>query len=98
MLEPNVEELTNRIDNKYILCNVAAARAKQLVQPVGIESVLEDEQEEHPLTASLKEIAMGVIGYVAMDTTVTKEDEVSAQVKAEVDSTVDKADDKDIIE
>ncbi len=98
MLEPNVEELTNRIDNKYILCNVAAARAKQLVQPAGIETVIEEEQEEHPLTAALKEIGMGVIGYTELDTTISKEDEVTEQVKAEVDAGVDKADDDAIIE
>lgn len=92
-----VEDLTARIDNKYILCNVAAARAKQLVQPAGIEMMYEDESEIHPLTAALNEIAKGVIAYVSLDTTVTKEDEVSAQVKVEVDASTDKADDDAII-
>lgn len=98
MLDPCTEELTDRISNKYILCNVAAARAKQLVQPSGIETIMEEDQTDHPLTVSLKEIAMGVIGYMSLETDPDKEDEVAETAKAEVDSAVDKADDTAIIE
>jgi DNA-directed RNA polymerase subunit omega len=68
MIKPSIEELLPKADNKYILVNMAAKRARHLVSNRQVEN--EDWIQEKPVSRACREIAEDMITYS------TPEDEV----------------------
>ena len=60
MLHPSMTELLEKVDNRYLLVNVAAKRARQLA--LGARPMVKCDSENH-LDVALLEIGQGLIGY-----------------------------------
>lgn len=60
MLNPSIDNLLERIDNKYILTSLVAKRARELF--AGDEPLIDDEFVNY-VTTSVHEVNEGKIGY-----------------------------------
>ena len=60
MINPPLEVLLNKVDDKYTLCVVAAKRAREILNS---GEVLIDGKIQKPVSVALAEIASGKITY-----------------------------------
>lgn len=60
LIEPTVQELLEKVDNRYRLVTIAARRARQLI---GGQQPLVDTDSIKPLTIAVNEINEKVIEY-----------------------------------
>lgn len=74
MLNPSIDDLLQKIDNKYILTSLVAKRARQLFE--GDESLI-DEYFVNYVTTSVHEIEEGKVTYQA------KVEEIEAEIAGE---------------
>ncbi|MEA4822543.1 MAG: DNA-directed RNA polymerase subunit omega [Clostridiaceae bacterium] len=61
MIDPNVTALLAKIPNRYMIVNVAAARARDISQQAEDEELYLDDK---PVTLALREIAEGKLHIV----------------------------------
>jgi len=59
LIQPSIDEMQERYEDKYLLATLASRRAKDLLQ--GKRSITE-EREINPVSQAAKEIAEGLIG------------------------------------
>lgn len=60
MLEPSIDELIDKVGNRYSLCIIAAKRARYLINQE-TEDASEEEIMEKPLSTAIDEIMKGEI-------------------------------------
>lgn len=72
MLKPAINEVLEKIDNRYFLISTVAKRARDLVD--GEEPLVYCEETEKPVCVATNEIVQGKIGYRLLS-----EEEVAAQ-------------------
>ena len=58
MLHPSMTELLEKVDNRYLLVNVAAKRARQIAEEAEINEV---KLSEKPVKLALDDIVSGMI-------------------------------------
>ena len=56
MLHPSMSELLEKVDNRYLLVNVAAKRAREIAQDAEDEG---EQLNEKPVSLAIQEIADG---------------------------------------
>ncbi len=64
MLDPTINELKAKMNNRYLLVNVAAQRAREIAQRAEDEEIF---LENKPVTIALHEIADGEIRVVPVE-------------------------------
>lgn len=70
MIDPNVNALLAKIPNRYMIVNVAAARAREISQKAEDEELYLDDK---PVTLALREIADGKLHIVPKNEEETEE-------------------------
>lgn len=61
MINPSLEVLLDRVDDKYTLCIVAAKRAREIISHS--EALVVNGESQKPVSIALEEIAAGKITY-----------------------------------
>lgn len=77
MINPPIDRLMEKVDNKYMLAQVVAKRARELYE--GDEKLI-DEDYINLITVSVEELDQDKVGYYLV-----QEDEKPAKVKTDVD-------------
>lgn len=62
MLKPSINEVLNKIDNRYYLVGTVAKRAREIVDGADIY-VLNKQKETKPVSLATQEVAEGKISY-----------------------------------
>lgn len=83
MLDPTINELKAKMNNRYLLVNVAAQRAREIAQNAEDEEI---SLENKPVTIALHEIADGEIHIVP------QEENAEAQEPSEIPEVPDATD------
>ncbi len=65
MLYPSINDLLEKTENRYILVNQVAKRARQIVE--GSDNLIET-KEKKPVSIATLEVFEGEIGYLARET------------------------------
>jgi DNA-directed RNA polymerase subunit omega len=60
MINPPLEILLGKVDDKYTLCVVAAKRAREILS---CGEILVDDKPQKPVSVALEEIASGKLTY-----------------------------------
>lgn len=69
MLYPAMNTLTKNVPNRYLLVNVVARRARQIVEDAELEGI---HLTEKPVTEAINEVADGEITAADIDTHINK--------------------------
>ncbi len=67
MLYPAMSTLNKYIENRYLLVNVVARRARQIAEEADEEGIA---LTEKPVTTAINEVAAGEISTAGIDTTI----------------------------
>lgn len=62
MLKPSINEVLNKIDNRYYLVGTVARRAREIIDGSDIY-VLNKQKETKPVSIATQEVAEGKISY-----------------------------------
>lgn len=62
MLKPSINEVLNKIDNRYYLVGTVAKRAREIIDGADI-CVANKQKETKPVSLATQEVAEGKIGY-----------------------------------
>lgn len=62
MLKPSINEVLNKIDNRYYLVGTVAKRAREIIDGADIY-VLNKQKETKPVSLATQEVAEGKISY-----------------------------------
>ncbi|MGL5315191.1 MAG: DNA-directed RNA polymerase subunit omega [Peptostreptococcaceae bacterium] len=62
MLKPSINEVLNKIDNRYYLVGTVAKRAREIIDGSEIH-VANKQRETKPVSLATQEVAEGKIGY-----------------------------------
>lgn len=69
MLYPAMSTLNKYIENRYLLVNVVARRARQIAEKADVEGT---PLSEKPVTSAINEVAEGKLSTANIDTTIVK--------------------------
>ena len=69
MLYPAMSTLNQYVENRYLLVNVVARRARQIAEKADVEGA---PLCEKPVTTAINEVADGKISTVDVDTSISK--------------------------
>lgn len=69
MLYPAMSTLTKYVENRYLLVNVVARRARQIAEAADVEGY---PLNEKPVTTAINEVATGNISASGIDTTIAR--------------------------
>lgn len=69
MLYPAMSKLTKQVENRYLLVNVVARRARQIAEDADVEGY---PLSEKPVTTAINEVADGKISAADVDTTIAR--------------------------
>lgn len=69
MLYPAMSTLNKYVENRYLLVNVVARRARQIAEAADVEGY---PLIEKPVTTAINEVAAGSISAEGIDTTITR--------------------------
>ena len=69
MLYPAMSTLNKYIENRYLLVNVVARRARQIAENADVEGT---PLSEKPVTSAINEVAEGKLSTANIDTTIVK--------------------------
>lgn len=69
MLYPAMSKLTKQVENRYLLVNVVARRARQIAEDADVEGY---PLNEKPVTTAINEVADGKISAAEVDTTIAR--------------------------
>jgi len=83
MLEPTINELKDKMNNRYLLVNVAAHRAREIAQNAENEEI---SLENKPVTIALHEIADGELHVVEREDVVEEAVEETEEVWDTIDA------------
>lgn len=61
MLKPSLNDIVEKIDNRYYLIATVSKRSRELVD--GDEAMIRDNSEDKPVVVASEEIIAGKIGY-----------------------------------
>ena len=77
MLHPSMTELLEKVDNRYLLVNVAAKRARQIAEEAEINEV---KLSEKPVKLALDDIVSGKISFaISIANTKSKPTQIRTQ-------------------
>ena len=93
MLDPTINELKAQMNNRYLLVNVAAQRAREIAQRAEDEEI---SLENKPVTIALHEIADGEVQVVPQEAKAEPEENAAVWDVPEPEETAQKADQEDI--
>ena len=77
MINPPIDRLMEKVDNKYMLAQVVAKRAREIYE--GDEKLIE-EDHMNLITVAVEELDQDKVGYYLVE-----EDEKPAKIKTDVD-------------
>lgn len=69
MLYPAMSTLNKYVENRYLLVNVVARRARQIAEKADVEGT---HLKEKPVTSAINEVAEGKLSTADVDTTIAK--------------------------
>ncbi|MBS7227374.1 MAG: DNA-directed RNA polymerase subunit omega [Oscillospiraceae bacterium] len=69
MLYPAMSTLNKYVENRYLLVNVVARRARQIAEKADVEGT---PLSEKPVTSAINEVAEGKLSTANIDTTIVK--------------------------
>ena len=69
MLYPAMSTLNKYVENRYLLVNVVARRARQIAEKADVEGT---PLSEKPVTSAINEVAEGKLRTANIDTTIVK--------------------------
>ena len=69
MLYPAMSTLNKYVENRYLLVNVVARRARQIAEKADVEGT---PLSEKPVTSAINEVAEGKLSTANIDTTLVK--------------------------
>lgn len=69
MLYPAMSTLNKYVENRYLLVNVVARRARQIAEKADVEGT---PLSEKPVTSAINEVAEGKLSTANIDTTILK--------------------------
>lgn len=69
MLYPAMSTLNKYVENRYLLVNVVARRARQIAEKADVEGI---PLSEKPVTSAINEVAEGKLSTANIDTTIVK--------------------------
>ena len=69
MLYPAMSTLNQHVENRYLLVNVVARRARQIAEKADVEGT---PLSEKPVTTAINEVADGKISTADVDTSISK--------------------------
>ena len=69
MLYPAMSTLNKYVENRYLLVNVVARRARQIAEKADVEGT---PLSEKPVTSAINEVAEGKLSTANSDTTIVK--------------------------
>ena len=69
MLYPAMSTLNKYVENRYLLVNVVARRARQIAEKADVEGT---PLSEKPVTSAINEVAEGKLSTANIDTTIMK--------------------------
>ena len=69
MLYPAMSTLNKYVENRYLLVNVVARRARQIAEKADLEGT---PLSEKPVTSAINEVAEGKLSTANIDTTIVK--------------------------
>lgn len=69
MLYPAMSTLNKYVENRYLLVNVVARRARQIAEKADVEGT---PLSEKPVTSAINEVAEGKLSTANVDTTIVK--------------------------
>ncbi|MGM9573916.1 MAG: DNA-directed RNA polymerase subunit omega [Hominicoprocola sp.] len=69
MLYPAMSTLNKHVENRYLLVNVVARRARQIAEKADVEGT---PLSEKPVTSAINEVAEGKLSTANIDTTIVK--------------------------
>lgn len=69
MLYPAMSLLNKYVENRYLLVNVVARRARQIAEKADVEGT---PLSEKPVTSAINEVAEGKLSTANIDTTIVK--------------------------
>jgi DNA-directed RNA polymerase omega subunit len=75
---PTIDELLHKINNRFLLANVIADRAKAITE--GSLPYIEDSDVLNPIETAMNELKMGKIGFKILEAP-SKKSEKAAEIK-----------------
>ncbi len=78
MTTPTIDDLLNRINNRFLLANVVADRAKAITE--GSLPYIEDANVANPIETAMEELREGRIGFKILEAP-SKKSEKASEIK-----------------